>query len=168
MWPALSDHVALHAVVRRRSKVQVVPDEASSPATHQAATAPSSSATGLAAAPSSATGHAARTQRQSASAHAAQALAAHAGTVPVVAIGNAIVQCAKAVRDAGLKGVEEAADAGELPKWNEVLKDCGFKIQRPGGRGHQHYATKKEKTAQCREYGQYKSWALKALSLIHI
>ena len=36
VWPALSDHVALHAVVRRRSKVQVVPDEASSPATRQA------------------------------------------------------------------------------------------------------------------------------------
>ena len=82
-----------------------------------------------------------------------------------MAIGNAIVQCAKAVRDAGLMGVEEAADAGELPKWNEVPKDCGFKIQRPGGRGHQHNATKKEKAAQCREYGQYKSWALKACGL---
>ena len=126
VWPALSDHVALHAVVRRRSKVQVVPDEASSlatrqaarasssaasgpaaaswPATHQAAPSPSSSTTGPAATPSSATGQAARAQRQSASAHAAQAPAAHAGTVPVVAIGNAIVQCAKAVRDAGLMG----------------------------------------------------------------
>ena len=88
------------------------PAAASSSATHQAAPAPSSSATGPAAAPSSATGQAARTQRQSASAHAAQALAAHAGTVPVVAIGNAIVQCAKAVRDAGLLGVDEAGDAG--------------------------------------------------------
>ena len=82
-----------------------------------------------------------------------------------MAIGNAIVQCAKAVRDAGLMAVEETADSGELPKWNEVPKDCGFKIQRPGGRGHQHYATKEEKTAQCREYGQYKSWALKACGL---
>ena len=85
--------------------------------------------------------------------------------MPVVAIGNAIVQCAKSVRDAGLMGVEEAADAGELPKWNEVLKDCGFKIQRPGGRDHQHCATKEEKTAQCRDHGQYKSWALKACGL---
>ena len=82
-----------------------------------------------------------------------------------MAIGNAIVQCAKAVRDAGLLGVEEAGDAGELPKWNEVPKDCGFKIERPGGRGHQHCATKEEKTAQCREYGQYKNWALKACGL---
>ena len=188
VWPALSDHVALHAVVRRRSKVQVVPEEASSlatrqaalassssasgpaassssatgqrarasssaasgpaaassPATHQAAPSPSSSATGPAATPSPATGQAARAQRQSASAHAAQAPAAHAGTVPVVAIGNAIVQCAKAARDAGLLGVEEAGDAGELPKWNEVPKDCEFKIERPGGRGHQHHATTKE------------------------
>ena len=80
-------------------------------------------ATGPAAALSSATGQAARTERESASAHAAQALAAHAGTVPVVAIGNAIVQCAKAVRDAGLLGVEESGDAGELPKWNEVPKE---------------------------------------------
>ena len=59
VWPALSDHVALHAVVRRRSKVQVAPDEAS------------------------------------ASAHASQAQAAHAGTVPVLAIGNAIMQLRK-------------------------------------------------------------------------
>ena len=108
--------------------MQDVPDEASSPATRQAAHASSSSASGPAAAPSSATGQAARTQRQSASAPASQAPATHAGMVPVVAIGNAIVQCAKAVRDAGLMGVEEAADAGELPKWNEVPKDCGFKI----------------------------------------
>ena len=78
VWPALSDHVALHAVVRRRSRVQVVPDEASSPATRQAALASSSSASGpAAAAPSSATSQAARTQRQSASAHASQAPAVH-------------------------------------------------------------------------------------------
>ena len=82
-----------------------------------------------------------------------------------MAIGNAIVQCAKAVRDAGLMAVEETADAGELPKWNEVPKDCGFKIQRPGGRGQRHYATKEEKTAQCQVYGQYKKWALKACGL---
>ena len=82
-----------------------------------------------------------------------------------MAIGNAIVQCAKAVRDAGLMAVEATADAGGLPTWNEVPKDCGFKIQRPGGRGHQHWATKKEQAAQCREYGQYKSWALKACGL---
>ena len=80
-------------------------------------------------------------------------------------IGNAIVQCAKAVRDAGLMAVEETEDAGDLPKWNEVLKDCGFKIQQPGGLGHQHCATKEEKTPQCQEYGQYKSWALKACGL---
>ena len=82
-----------------------------------------------------------------------------------MAMGNAIVQCAKAVRDAGLMAVKEAADAGELPKWNEVPQDCGFKIQWPGGRRHRHCATKEEKTAQCREYGQYKSWALKACGL---
>ena len=82
-----------------------------------------------------------------------------------MAIGNAIVQCAKAVRDAGLMAVEETADAGELPKWNEVPKDCGFKFERPGGRNHRHYATKEEKAAQCREYGQFKSWALKACGL---
>ena len=82
-----------------------------------------------------------------------------------MAIGNAIVQCAKAVRDAGLLGVEEAGDAEELPKSNEVLKDCRFRIEWPGGRGHQHYATKKEQTAQCGEYGQYKNWALKACGL---
>ena len=165
VWPALSDHVALLAVVRRRSRVQVVPDEASLPATLQAAPASSSSASGPAAAPSSATGHDVRTQRQSVIAHASQSLAAHAGTVLVVVIGNAIVQCAQAVRDAGLLGVEEVGDAGELPKWTEVPKDCGFKIEYPGERGAQNCVTKKQKTAQCREYGRYKNWALKACGL---
>ena len=63
-----------------------------------------------------------RTQRQSASARASQAPAAHAGTVPVVAIGNAIVQCAKAVRGAGLLGVKEAGHAEEQPKLSAVPK----------------------------------------------
>ena len=167
--PALIDHLPLHAVVRRKSQVRDVPEEASSPAirqaalgssssssgpaaapssaTRQAATAPSSSATGPAASPSSATGQAARTQRQSGSAH-------DAGTVSVVAIGNAIVLRAKAVRDAGLLRVEDAGGAGELPKWNEVPKECGFKIARRGGRGQQQAVTKEEKTAQCLEYGR--------------
>ena len=54
--------------------------------------------------------------RQSAAAHASQTLPANAGTVPVVAIGNAIVLCAKAVRDAGLLGVDEAGNDREQPK----------------------------------------------------
>ena len=62
-------------------------------------------------------------------------------------------------------GVDEAGKAGELPKWSEVPKECGFKIERPSERGHQHYATKEEKTAQCSEYGRYKNWALKACGL---
>ena len=74
-----------------------------------------------------------------------------------MAIGNAIVQCAKAVRDAGLLGVEEAEDAGELPKWSAVPKECGFKITRPSVRGRRHHATEEEKTAQCLEYGRYKN-----------
>ena len=163
VWPAQSDHVALHAVFRRRSKMQVVPDEASSAATGPAAS--SSSAKGPAAASSSATGQAAHTPRQSTTTHASQATSAHAGTMPVVAIGNAIVLCAKAVRDAGLLGVDEAGNAGELPKWSAVPKACGFKIERPGGRGHSRCATKEEKTAQCLEYGRYKNWALKACGL---
>ena len=73
------------------------------------------------------------------------------------------MQCAKAVRDAGLLGVEEAGDAGELPKWNEVPKDCGFKIERPGGRGHSHYATKKEQTAQCRHYAVWRKRRLRSI-----
>ena len=63
-WPTHSDHVALHAVVRRRPKVQIQPDAPPSRATGvAAATSPASglatvpaSATGLAAAPSSASG----------------------------------------------------------------------------------------------------------------
>ena len=46
-----------------------------------------------------------------------------------------------------------------------MLKDCGFKSARPGGRSHRHSATNEEKAAQCLEYGQYKNWALKACGL---
>ena len=60
VWPAFTDHVALHAVIRRRSKVQVVPDVGSSMAFRQAAVASSSSASGSAASLSSATGQRAR------------------------------------------------------------------------------------------------------------
>ena len=81
-------------------------------------------ATGLAATSSPATGQAA---------HASQTLPTNAGRVPVVAIGNAIVLCAKAVRGAGLLGVSEAGNAGEQPNWSAVPKECGFKIERPGG-----------------------------------
>ena len=127
--------------------------------------ASSSSAAGPPAAPSSATGQAAHTPRQSASARASQGPLAHAGTVPVVAIGNAIVQCAKAVRDAGFLEVDEAEDAGALPKWSEVPKECGFKIAQPGERGQRHRATEEEKVAQCRAYGQFENWARKACGL---
>ena len=82
-----------------------------------------------------------------------------------MAIGNAIVQCAKAVRDAGLLGVEEAGDAGEMPKWNEVPKDCRFKLEQLRCGRHRRRATLGEKTAQCRAYRQYKNWALQACGL---
>ena len=49
------------------------------------------------------------------------------------------------------------------PKWNEVPKDCGFKVERLGS--HRCYATREEKTTQCRVYGQFKNWALKACGL---
>ena len=88
-----------------------------------------------------------------------------AGTVPVVAIGNAIVQCAAAVRAAGLMQLAETGGAGELPAWTAVPKECGFKIARPGQRGHQHYATSEDKAAQCREYGRYRQWAWEACGL---
>ena len=78
-----------------------------------------------------------------------------------MAVDNAIVLCAKAVRNAGLLGVNEAGNTGEQPKCSAVPKECGFKIERPGGRGHQRRATNEETTAQCLEYGRYKNWALK-------
>ena len=78
-----------------------------------------------------------------------------------MAIGNAIVLCAKAVRNAGLLGVNEVGNTGEQPKWCTVPKECRFKVEKPGGRNNQHLATHEEKTAQCLEYGKYKNWALK-------
>ena len=78
-----------------------------------------------------------------------------------MAIGNAIVLCAKAVCSAGLLGVNEVGNTGEQPKWSAAPKECGFKIERPGGRGQQHCATNEEKEAQCLEYGRYKNWAFK-------
>ena len=82
-----------------------------------------------------------------------------------MAIGNAILQCAKAVRDAGLLGLEETGVAGELPTWNEVPTDCGFKRSQLGGSKVRRRASQEDKTAQCLAYGQFKHWALKACGL---
>ena len=100
-----------------------------------------------------ATGQAAQTPRPSATAQAPQAPLGRAGTVPVVAIGNAIVLRADAVRAAGLMKLAETRGAGELPAWSVAPKECGFKIARPGQRGQQHHATSEGKAAQCRAYG---------------
>ena len=97
------------AAVPRRCKVQVLS---------------SSSARGLAATSTPATGQAA---------HASHTLPTNAGRVPVVGIGKVIMLCAKAVRNAGLLGVSEAGTTGEQPNWSAVPKECGFKIERPGG-----------------------------------
>ena len=78
-----------------------------------------------------------------------------------MAIGTAIVLCAKAVGNAALLGVEEVGNTGEQPEWSALPKECGFKIEKPGGRNNQHFATNEEKNAQCQEYGRYKNWALK-------
>ena len=201
VWPALSDHVALHVVLRRRPQARVAQPVAHPvPVSPQAKQAPvaahastpcpmacASSATGQAtghaatgqatgqAATGQATGHAetflpatgqaAHTPRPSDAAQAEPAPFGRAGAVPVVAIGNAIVQCAAAVRDANLQEFDGTRGAGELPAWSAVPKECGFKITRPGQRGHLHYATKEDKAAQCREYGRYKQWACEACGL---
>ena len=85
-----------------------------------AATATGQAATGQATVPSEtrppATGQAAQTPPPSATAQAPQAPLGRAGTVPVVAIGNAIVQCAAAVRAAGLMELAETGGAGERPR----------------------------------------------------
>ena len=82
-----------------------------------------------------------------------------------MAIGNAIVQCAKAVRDAGLLGVDETGDTGELPTWDEVPTDCGFKRSQLGGSKVRRRASQEDKTAQCLAYGQFKHWALRVCGL---
>ena len=86
-------------------------------------------------------------------------------SVPVVQIGTAMMRCASAVRNAGLMEVDNSGDLGELPKWSEVLRECGFKMERPGGRVQRHCATEEEGAAQCLEYAHYKTWAFRACCL---
>ena len=133
VWPALSDHAALHVVVRRTSK-QHMPRRLEPFLGHR----PSSSATGLAVTSSLGTGQAA---------HVSETFTTNVERVPVVAIANAIVLCAKAVRNAGLLGVNEVGNTGDQPKWCTVPKECRFKVEKPGGRNNQHFATLEEKTA---------------------
>ena len=154
--PAMGVRRAIREAQRARQPSGKRSAPASQGSAASAALAPSSSGSGPAASSSSATRQAARTQRRSASAHAAP--------LPVVAIGNAIVQCAKAVRDAGLLGVDETGDTGELPTWDEVPTDCGFKRSQLGGKIRRR-ATGEDKAAQCRAYAQFKHWALKACGL---
>ena len=44
-------------------------------------------------------------------------------------------------------------------------RECGFKIEQPGGRASKHYATKEEEAAQCLDYAHYKKWAFNACCL---
>ena len=88
-----------------------------------------------------------------------------ARSVPVVALGTAMMRCASAVRNAGLMEVDNSGDPGELPNWSEVPRQCGFKLERPGGRAQRHYASEEERAAQCLEYAHYKNWAFRACCL---
>ena len=138
VWPALSDHIALHVVLRRRPQARVAQPVAHSiPVSPQAEQAPvaahastpcpmacASPATGQATSHAAtgqttgqtatgparghaemflpATGQAAQTSWPSDAAQAEPAPFSRTGAVPVVAIGNAILQCAVAVRAANL------------------------------------------------------------------
>ena len=109
----------------KRSKTEIEREEASA-ATGQAVGArPQARPTGP------------KTRKRSKTAHALSS-STRAGTVPVLAtgIGNAIMHCAKAVRDAGLMREEEAGGPADFPEWNEVPTDCGFKRKRCGRQGH--------------------------------
>ena len=46
-----------------------------------------------------------------------------------------------------------------LVAWEDVPRACGFKISRPGGRGHQRLASVEEKLEQQREYTAHQLWA---------
>ena len=177
LWPCFSDHVALHAVLRCR------PSEGASVGRLGA------HAAGGAAALHSATGHerrqakAAATSGQEPDAESSStgmtpaplargqgrpAASAPARALPVVLIGSAVVQCAMAVHRASVSEPGEATggdDGGEMPKWSQVPKLCGFKTERFGGRGQQRWATAEQRTAQCQEYGRYIRWARESCGL---
>ena len=70
--------------------------------------------------------------------------------------------CAKAMHQASVSEPDEATGylcSEEIPRWREVPKSCGFKIERIGGRDNQRWATFEEQMAQCQEYGKYLAWA---------
>ena len=79
-----------------------------------------------------------------------------------------LAECARAVRGAAFLEPEacaEAAEAAEVPKWKDVPKACGFKVERLSSGGRQHWATKEEQRQQCQEYRLYATWARQACLL---
>ena len=97
----------------------------------------------------------------------ASAQSAEPSRAPVAFILG-LAECARAVRDAAFLEPEacaKAAEAAEVPKWKDVPKVCGFKVELPRRCGKRHWATKEEKSQQCKEYRLYVTWARQACLL---
>ena len=110
VWPALTDHVALHAVLSRDAPPIVVApvDTPASVQAPVAVVAPVQTPVTVVASVDS----------------------------PVTVIGNDVVKCAASVRHAGCAALEDFSAEGraDLPKWSSLPKDCKFKTEKIGGR----------------------------------
>ena len=110
---------------------------------------------------------------QGASAQVDQPRASSSGTASgpqeaSVAFILGLAECARAVRDAAFLEPEacaEVAEAAEVPKWKDVPKECGFRVDKPCTSGPRHWATKEEQRQQCQEYRLYATWARQACLL---
>ena len=136
VWGKLTDHVALHIILRQKSNVsaRVLRDvEEPGAAVPQKLPLPDRSR------------GAARHQ------------------ISVTAVAKTIIEVAAEWRrlaavclfDPETTAVEEDAD---LLPWAEVPTEGKFRVDRPSEGGKQHQASQKEKIMQCRRYSKYRKW----------
>ena len=161
VWPALTDHVALHLVLRRRGSSSL------------------DSHGGLVAA--SGAGHAG-SFAQAVVACGNDGAAIEAGSapreqVPVVRIANAIVSLDSAFKERAAACLRNLGEAGWSPEqaypgeikamieWDDLPAEGGFKIKQSGARGARCRVRHVDKLEQVQRYSKYVMWALVACGI---
>jgi len=180
LWNALSDHVALHAVLREEVQLAVgAPDvELEPPPSGRLAVDIASRDSPQGDAPpdrlsrrEGATQHT-RTSPAVGMTWRSGASSSFAGMQPrrpirVVDISNLVTQAVQQFKLLAVACLDQmsALDRVEvgpedtLVAWADVPRACSFQIARPGGRGHQRHISAEEKLEQQRVYTAHQLWA---------
>ena len=162
IWPARTDHVALHVVLRRRSRANARSEAAGARVQLARSTARDASAPDSAAKPA---GGAQAERRPS---------GRQREDIPVVKIANAILAlddifhkrarlCLAHADDGKWTPEDETLEgADQVVAWTCLPAHGGFAVGYIGNRGKQRQASDAEKVAQSHVYTKYKTWAAEA------